>query len=119
MPVETGEFDGDLPLPPVDPGNLTGPAPPQSTELTREQRRFFRYDRNRDLKIGRDEMLSSRTAAFRKLDVDSNNLLTFEEWAVATVDRFESADADDDDWLTPTEFTSTKPRARQTPACRC
>jgi hypothetical protein len=37
-------------LPEVDPGELTGPEPPEATELTREQRRFFRYDRNRDLR---------------------------------------------------------------------
>lgn len=111
------EIEQTLPL--ADVGDLTGPEPPQATELTREERRFFRYDRNRDLKIGRNEMLSSRTEAFRKLDIDGNNLLTFEEWAVATVDRFEGADADGDNWLSPSEFVTTRPKARQTSACRC
>ena len=31
---------------------------------------------------------------FRALDVDGNNLLTFEEWAVTTARRFDNADAD-------------------------
>jgi hypothetical protein len=34
-------------------------------------------------------MLSTRTDAFRDLDKDGNNLLTFEEWAVTTVERFD------------------------------
>lgn len=106
-------------LPSADPGDLRGPDLPQATELTREQRRFFRYDRNRDLQITRREMLSTRTKAFRKLDKDGNNLLTFEEWAVTTVDRFEGADADDDNSLTPNEFRTTAPKRRAKPACRC
>ena len=106
-------------LPSVDPGDMRGPDLPEATELTREQRRFFRYDRNRDLRITRREMLSTRTKAFRKLDKDGNNLLTFEEWAVATVDRFEGADADADNELTPEEFRTTAPKRRTKPACRC
>lgn len=117
--LDTVATDNELELPQAVVGDLLGPEPPKATELTREQRRFFRYDRNRDLRIGRDEMLSSRTDAFRKLDVDGNNLLTFEEWAVATVDRFEGADADGNGWLSPTEFATTKPKPRRTPACRC
>ena len=106
-------------LPSAEVADLVGPAPPEATELTREHRRFFRYDRNRDWKISRTEMLSSRTEAFRKLDKDGNNLLTFEEWAVATVDKFEGADADGDLSLTPAEFATTAPKRKAKPACRC
>ena len=54
------ESEAPLPeVPPVDPGEAIGPAPPEATELTREQRRFFRYDRNRDWRINRTEMLST------------------------------------------------------------
>ena len=106
-------------LPSADVAGLEGPAPPEATELTREQRRFFRYDRDRDLKITRNEMLSTRTDAFRKLDQDGNNLLTFEEWAVATVDRFEGADADRDGELSQKEFATTAPKPAATPRCRC
>ncbi|MEE4317419.1 MAG: EF-hand domain-containing protein, partial [Erythrobacter sp.] len=81
-------------LPVTDPGDMQGPNPPEVSELTREEQRFFRYDRNRDRLITRNEMLSTRSDAFRALDVDGNNLLTFEEWAVTTVNRFEKADAD-------------------------
>lgn len=107
-------------LPSADVGDLRGPAPPEATELTREERRFFRYDRNRDRKITRNEMLASRTDAFRKLDTDGNNLLTFEEWAVATADRFDNADADRNRELSPEEFATTAPkRSASRPACRC
>ncbi len=107
-------------LPEVDPGNMTGPAPPEASELTREERRFFRYDRNRDRIISRNEMLSSRSDAFRKLDVDGNNLLTFEEWAVTTAQRFDGMDANGNEQLTPAEFATSKPAARPSrPACSC
>ena len=114
-------LDPDAPpvLPQADITDLAGPAPPEATELTREQRRFFRYDRNRDWKISRVEMLSTRTDAFRKLDKDGNNLLTFEEWAVTTADRFDGADADGDRSLTPAEFATTRPKRRAKPRCNC
>jgi hypothetical protein len=108
-------------LPSADISGLRGPELPEASELTREQQRFFRYDRDRDGKITREEMLSTRTAAFRKLDRDGNNLLTFEEWAVTTAERFDGADADGDRQLTPAEFATTAPppRPRATPACKC
>ena len=119
-PPEPTETATEPTLPQVDPADLTGPAPPQATELTREQRRFFRYDRNRDLKITRNEMLSTRSDAFRKLDKDGNNLLTFEEWAVTTATRFDGADADGDRALTQAEFATTAPRRKTSkPRCNC
>lgn len=106
-------------LPTADVAGLEGPAPPEATELSREQQRFFRYDRDRDGKITRNEMLSTRTTAFRDLDVDGNNLLTFEEWAVTTVGRFDQADADGNRELSPKEFATTAPRPAATPRCKC
>ncbi|MEL7189622.1 MAG: EF-hand domain-containing protein [Pseudomonadota bacterium] len=107
-------------LPEADPGEMVGPKPPEASELTREERRFFRYDRNRDREITRNEMLSTRSDAFRKLDVDGNNLLTFEEWAVTTSDRFAKADGNGNGKLTPAEFATTAPkRTPKKPACKC
>ncbi|KPF65230.1 hypothetical protein IP79_03405 [Porphyrobacter sp. AAP60] len=118
-PVEAPVLDPDA-LPMADPGDLQGPAPPEVSELSREEQRFFRYDRNRDRLITRNEMLSTRTDAFRKLDKDGNNLLTFEEWAVTTVERFEAADVDGNERLTPREFAATAPKpAAKKPACKC
>lgn len=107
-------------LPEIDPGDMQGPTPPEASELTKEQKRFFRYDRNRDWRISRNEMLSTRSDGFRKLDVDGNNLLTFEEWAVTTATRFDGADADGNAELTPAEFATTAPKPKpKKPACRC
>ena len=106
-------------LPSTDVTGLKGPAPPVATALSREQVRFGRYDRDRDGRITRNEMLSSRTNAFRKLDKDGNNLLTFEEWAVSTGDKFRKADANGDLELSPGEFATTRPKRRATPACKC
>ena len=71
--------------------------------------------------ITRNEMLSTRSEAFRALDKDGNNLLTFEEWAVATVTKYDGADANRDARLTPAEFAATAPRrsARPKPKCSC
>ena len=118
-PVAPVATPAETELPAADAAGLTGPAPPEATELTREQQRFGRYDRDRDGRVSRNEMLSTRTEAFRKLDKDRNNLLTFEEWAVATVDRFEGADRDRDAMLTAQEFAATRPKRSAKPACRC
>ncbi len=120
QPAALKSESADDELPEVDPGTMQGPEPPSSTELTREQRRFFRYDRNRDLKITRNEMLSSRADGFRDLDKDGNNLLTFEEWAVTTAERFDGADANGDRSLTQAEFATTAPKRKpKKPSCSC
>ncbi len=107
-------------LPTTAATDLRGPAPPQATELTREEQRFFRYDRNRDRRITRNEMLATRSDAFRKLDTNGNNLLDFEEWAVTTVKRFDGADANRDRELDLAEFARTAPKpAARKPACSC
>ncbi|HEX7819042.1 MAG TPA: hypothetical protein VF463_00340 [Sphingobium sp.] len=102
--------------------NATGaalPAPPSATARTREEKRFDRYDRDRDGIIGRNEMLGSRVKDFRKLDKDGNNLLSFEEWAVRTVDKFDGADANKDARLTRAEFATTAPAPRPPAKCKC
>jgi hypothetical protein len=108
-------------LPEGDP-DATGAAPPMPGEASpqsREERRFARYDRNRDGAITRVEMLGSRTKAFKALDKDRDNLLSFEEWAVATADRFSAADADHDGKLVPAEFAATAPKRAAKAACKC
>ncbi len=116
-PEATARAEGELPS--ADISGLRGPEPPAADDLTQEQKRFFRYDRNRDLRISRNEMLASRAEAFRKLDVDGNNLLTFEEWAFATANKFSAADRNGDLELTPEEFASTRPKPARKPTCKC
>ncbi len=112
-PILPGEGDPDA-------RGLAPPGVAEADPQTREQKRFGRYDPNRDGSITRVEMMSSRAAAFRKLDKDHNNLLSFEEWAVRTSDRFAGADADRNGRLTPQEFATTAPkRAKLSAKCAC
>ena len=107
-------------IPTEDGAGIMGAALPEVDEDTREERRFNRLDRNRDNLISRSKALQPRVAMFRKLDKDGNNLLSFEEWAVATSNRFKGADANGDASLTRTEFANTRPRQpTQRPGCRC
>jgi len=110
---------GDEPLPYANGAGLRGAALPEADPVSREQKRFDRVDRNRDGRITANELLAPRAAAFRKLDVDGNNLLTFQEWAVRTTTRFRNADGNRDNALTREEFATTKPKRSAQPACRC
>ncbi|QTD56185.1 EF-hand domain-containing protein [Parasphingorhabdus cellanae] len=95
------------------------PSPPKAYKASREERRFNRYDRNRDEVITRLELMSSRTKAFKALDKDGNNLLTFEEWAATTSDRFSGADEDANGELTRAEFRTTRPKRTSARRCKC
>ncbi len=95
------------------------PIPPEAPKASREEQRFNRYDRNRDEIISRLEMMGSRTKAFKALDTDGNNLLSFEEWAAATGERFAKADGNRDKLLTRKEFAATRPKVAAKPGCRC
>ncbi len=106
-------------LPVADGRGLRGPALPAATEETKEQRRFDRFDKNRDNRITRTELLAPRAAAFRKLDVDGNNLLTFEEWAVRTSNKFKGVDANGDGALDRLVYVATKPKPKPRVQCKC
>ena len=73
------------PLLPAQPVSQSGEAPvasdplpdavPQATDKTREQKRFDRYDKDRDAKITREEYLVQRRKAYARLDVDGDGKL--------------------------------------------
>lgn len=111
--------DGPLPVGASDLKGIPPPMPPSALPQTREQKRFQRYDRDRNGIITRTEMLSTRTKAFQKLDSDRNNLLSFEEWAIKTSDRFAEADREKDGRLTPEEFAVTAPKRSAKAKCDC
>ena len=83
-------------------------SPPAAEERTREEKRFDRYDKDRDQIITSDEYLLSRRKAFAKLDVNGDGRLGFEEWAKKTTDKFAKADADRSRTLSRKEFATTK-----------
>ena len=57
---------------------------------------------------------------FRKLDVDGNNLLSFDEWAVRSINKFKAADKAGKGYLTREEFAGTKAKAKPKVAkCAC
>ena len=111
--------DALLEIPEEDGDGLQGSDLPQVDDITREERRFNRIDRNRDNLVSRAEALQPRVATFRKLDKDGNNLLSFEEWAVVSSNRFRKADADGNGSLTRGEFATSKPKPVKKPACKC
>jgi len=120
-----------VPPPPTPVAREAAPEPeplpvevPKATEKTREEKRFDRYDRDRDELITREEYLRLRRRAYAKLDTNGDGRLSFEEWAIKTTTRFADADANRNGTLTRAEFVKTRtrsstPKPRSSPACRC
>ncbi|MFA5968940.1 MAG: histidine kinase [Sphingomonas sp.] len=102
----------------VDSGELPDEVP-TATAKTREQKRFNRYDKDRDGKVTRDEYLLSRHKAYARLDTNHDGVLQFDEWSAKTEAKFATADADHSGILTPAEFATTavKRKARIAKGC--
>jgi hypothetical protein len=95
---------------------------PSATARTREEKRFDRYDKDRNSSVTRDEYLASRRKAFAKLDVNGDGKLEFEEWALKTTTKFAGADKDKSGALTRMEFAATAPaigKGKSRPQCVC
>jgi hypothetical protein len=58
---------------------------------TREEKRFSRYDKNKDGKVQTDEYLAARHRNFDKLGADHNGALSFQEYAVKGIEKFDVA----------------------------
>lgn len=107
------------PLPTAQPPTAL-PEPPEATPRSREQKRFARADRDDDGRITAAELLEPRRKAFAKLDTNGNGSLSFEEWAVKTIGKFQGADKDKSGWLTPAEYATTAPPPPKKKArCSC
>ena len=92
---------------------------PEASPKSREERRFSRADKNKDGKIEGNELLDPRRKAFAKLDTNGNGSLSFEEWAVKTITKFQGADKDRNGWLTPAEYATTAPPPPKHKTCSC
>jgi hypothetical protein len=90
---------------------------PEASDKTREQKRFDRYDKDRDGTVTREEYLAPRRKAYAKLDTNHDGVLSFDEWAVKTETKFAEADKDKSGAMTPAEFVSTAPK-RKAPRVR-
>jgi EF hand domain-containing protein len=93
--------------------------PPSASEKTREEKRFGRYDKDRDGIITRAEMMNTRQKGFEKLDTSRDGKLSFDEWAIETSKRFADADADRSGTLSSAEFATTKRPSSPKPRCNC
>jgi EF hand len=102
---------------PLGIADLAGP--PTASEKTREEKRFARYDKDKNGQVARDEYLASRQKAFAKLDVNGDGRLSLDEYAVKAVVKFTAADRDKTGALTATEFATTRVvrKARPKPKC--
>lgn len=92
---------------------------PEASPKTREQKRFARYDKNKDGRVAADEYLAARRKNFDKLDVDHNGALTFQEYAVKGIEKFQAADHGRKGWLTEAELATTAPPPPKRKTCSC
>ncbi len=121
-----GAARADSPIPPAPPaavpagrGPLIPAPPPAASGRTREEKRFARYDKDRDGGVAREEYLASRRKAFAKLDANGDGRLTFDEWAAKTTTKFAAADADRSGVLDAAEFATTRVPRKAAARCAC
>lgn len=110
----SGRASPDHPLP-VSPAQAQAAADteamddavPEAAAKTREEKRFGRYDKDKDGSITREEYLAARRKAYAKLDTNGDGRLSFDEWAIKTTTKFATADTNHDGTMTPAEFQKT------------
>ena len=98
---------------------LQHPPVPEALPATREQKRFDRYDKDRNGSVTRDEYLMARHKAFAKLDADGNGTLSFDEWANKAETKFATADKDKSGALNAAEFATTAVKRKSKPRPNC
>ncbi|WP_415642670.1 histidine kinase [Sphingomonas antarctica] len=93
--------------------------PPEASEKTREEKRFARYDKDRDGAVAQGEYLAGRRKGFDKLDLNHDGRLSFEEYAVKGVQKFAAADKDKNSKLNAAEFASIRVVRKAKPKHDC
>ncbi|MBB4615919.1 EF-hand domain-containing protein [Sphingomonas abaci] len=92
---------------------------PEASARTREDKRFDRYDKDRDGQVTRDEYLAQRRKAFAKLDRDGDGHLSFDEWAVKATTKFAAADRDRSNAMDRAEFATTAVKRKPARTMHC
>ena len=92
---------------------------PEAAPATREQKRFDRYDKDRDGRITRDEYLAARRKAFAKLDSNGDGRLSFDEWAIKATTKFAGADKDGSGAMNAAEFATTAVKRKAPSRAKC
>jgi EF hand len=94
-------------------------AVPEASPATREQKRFDRYDKDRDARITREEYLAARRKAFAKLDANGDGRLDFDEWAIKATTKFAAADRDKSGAMDAAEFATTAVKRKAPSRTKC
>ncbi len=93
--------------------------PPTASERTREEKRFARYDKDRNGAVARDEYLAGRQKTFARLDVNGDGRLSLDEYAAKAVTKFAAADGDKTGSLNAAEFATTRVVRKTRPKPKC
>ncbi len=93
--------------------------PPTATELSKEEKRFNRYDKDKNGAVAKSEYLASRRKAYEKLDVNGDGVLSFDEYATKTAKKFVAADKDRSGVLNRSEFSTTRVVRKGKPKPNC
>lgn len=93
-------------------------SPPAASEKTREEKRFARYDKDKNGAVAQSEYLAGRRKGFDKLDINHDGRLSFEEYAVKGIQKFAAADKDKNSQLNAVEFATTRVVRKPKPAKR-
>ncbi|MFL6764236.1 MAG: EF-hand domain-containing protein [Sphingomicrobium sp.] len=91
---------------------------PEADPKTREEKRFSRYDKDKDGKVEAEEYLAARRRNFDKLDLDHNGALSFQEYAAKGIEKFNAAGGRKG-WLSPAGFVATAPPPAKRKTCSC
>lgn len=93
--------------------------PPEASIKTREEKRFARYDKDKNGQVAQGEYLAGRHKGFDKLDLNHDGRLSFDEYAAKGVQKFAAADKDKSGQLNATEFATTRVIRRAKPKRDC
>ncbi len=96
------------------------PDAPTADPKDKEQKRFDRADKDKNGSITLAELVEPRRKPYVKLDLNHDGKLSFEEWAVKTIDKFKGADGDKSNGLTRAEYATSAPKPKAKKAgCAC
>ncbi len=93
--------------------------PPAADERTKEQKRFGRYDKDKNGLISGAEYFITRQKNFAKLDLNGDGRLGFDEYVVKARGKFGAADRDQSGGLNAVEFATTRVIRKPKPKCAC
>jgi hypothetical protein len=98
----------DAPVAEPDYALADTPVAPAASAKSKEEKRFMRFDKDKNGAVSAAEYLISRQKAYAKLDANRDGVLQFSEYAAKTTLKFSKADGDKSGALTRTEFATTR-----------